>query len=280
MPIRSFASASSPGEAVKLLESSPQPSRFIAGGTDLLSMPAAPASVVDVRRPLRYARREGDEFVVGAGATVTMVAEWEELARADGGFLRSCAHDFATWQIRNLATVGGNLASAVPSADFAVPFLVLGARIVALGKSGRRDIPIESFFVGPHESALGRDLLVEVRFRAPAPEAGLAWEKIGRVDGDIAIVNAAALVRIESGRCADVRLALGAVAPTPIRVPAAEEFLRGKEPSEENLRRAGDLAAEASRPISDQRASAEYRRAMCAVLARRALARAAQGRGK
>jgi carbon-monoxide dehydrogenase medium subunit len=277
MAIEAYVSAASPGEAVRLLESSPQPARYLAGGTDLLSSPAPLGGVVDVRAPLRYVRREKAEFVIGAGVSITMIADWEELASADRGLLRSCALDFATWQIRNLATVGGNLASAVPSADFAPPLLVLEATCVALGKGGRRDIPIASFFKGPHESALGRDLLVEVRFPAPDPAAGLAWAKIGRTEGDIAIVNAAALVRFDRSRCAEVRLALGAVAPTPIRVQSVEEFLRGKEATEENIRRAGELAAAEARPITDQRASAEYRKAMCAVLAGRVLAAAAEG---
>ncbi len=280
MAIRSFHRAATPEEAVKLRNAGGARTFYVAGGTDLLSSPDSPDAVVSVREALRYLRREGAEFVVGAAATVSMIEAWEDLARADGGFLRSCARDFATWQIRNQATIGGNLASAVPSADFAPPLLVLDARCVVLGTEGRREVPLSEFFTGAHESVLGGDLLVEVRFDEPAPRSGLAWEKIGRTDGDISIVNAAARIVFDEKKCREARLALGAVAPTPFRAREAEEFLKGKEPDAKTIARAAALAAAAARPIDDQRASAAYRKAMGELLARRVLATAAEGRGE
>ncbi|MBM3321462.1 MAG: FAD binding domain-containing protein [Candidatus Eisenbacteria bacterium] len=279
MAIRSFHRAATPEEAVRLLRAGGARTFYVAGGTDLLSWHEPLDAVVSVREALRYLRREEAEFVVGASATVSMVEAWEELARADGGLLRSCARDFATWQIRNLATIGGNLASAVPSADFAPPLLVLDARCVVQGTEDRREVPLSEFFAGAHESVLGADLLVEIRFEEPAPRSGLAWEKIGRTDGDIAIVNAAARIDRDGKKCREARLALGAVAPTPFRAREAEEFLRGKEPDAKTIARAAELAAAAARPIDDQRASAAYRKAMGELLARRVLAAAAEGRG-
>ncbi|MFH1681675.1 MAG: FAD binding domain-containing protein, partial [Candidatus Eisenbacteria bacterium] len=256
MAIRSFFSAVTAEEAVELRAAGGERARFVAGGTDLLSAPERPESVVDIRGPLRYARREGLELVIGAAATVSMIEAWDDLARSDGGLLRSCARDFATWQIRNMATIGGNIASAVPSADFAPPLLVLDARCVLLGMKGRREVPLREFFTGAHESVLGTDLLVEIRFDEPSPRAGLAWQKIGRTEGDIAIVNAAARLDLDGSRCREARLALGAVAPTPFRAAEAEDFLKGKEPNEETIARAAALAAGEARPIDDQRASA------------------------
>ncbi|MFH1277712.1 MAG: xanthine dehydrogenase family protein subunit M [Candidatus Eisenbacteria bacterium] len=280
MPIEVYRRASSTEEAVRLRGEEGADSRYVAGGTDLLCEPEPPRSVIDVKRLSREIRREGDRIVIGAGVTVTDLLRSDEIAAADGGLLRSSARDFASWQIRNMATVGGNLASAVPSADLAPPFLVLNADVVALGAKGTRTIAMGGLFEGPHRSALGPDLLVEVRFAAIPSGTRTAWAKMGRTEGDIAVVSAAAYVRIEEGVCAEVRLALGAAAPTPIRVAEAERFLEGKPPSGENLRRASEIARDRAKPIDDQRASAAYRRRLSGVLTRRVLEAAAGGDGR
>ena len=281
MAIQAFWEAAAAEEAVRLRRESPVATRFIAGGTDLLlEETGLSGGVVSVREALRYVRREKDEFVIGAAATVSMLLEWRELAEEDHGFLRACARDFASWQIRNMATVGGNLASAVPSADFAPPLLVLEARIVVLGDEGRREMPLAELFVGPHQSALGSDLLVEIRFTAPGRSFRYGWQKTGRTDGDIAIASAAAALSMRNGVVDNARLALGAVAPTPHRVGEAEKYLIGKRPTDKHLAKAASLAREGSRPIDDQRASAAYRSHVSEVLVRRALADAAREGGE
>jgi carbon-monoxide dehydrogenase medium subunit len=280
MAIRAFHHAATPEEAIRLLRTGPAGARFLAGGTDILPAPARPEAVVSIRDLFRYVKRDGADLVIGATATVSMVADSEDLAAADGGLLRSCALDFATWQVRNLATVGGNLASGVPSADFAPPLLVLDARCVILGDRGRREVPLGNFFTGPHATVLGRDLLAEIRFAAPSPRASFAWNKAGRIDGDLATVNAAVRLEIEGKTCRGARIALGAVAPTPIRAEEAEKYLTGKSTATDVLARAAVLAAESTRPISDQRASAEYRKHMSEVLVRRALEAASGGRAR
>lgn len=280
MAIESYRRASSGEEAVRLRGEAGKGGAYIAGGTDLLCELDPPRAVIDVKGLSRRIRREGNTIVIGAGATLTDLLRSDEIAAADGGLLRSCARDFASWQIRNLATVGGNLASAVPSADLAPPLLVLDAEAVAEGTSGRRTMKVADLFVGPHENALGADFLDEVRFEAVAAGAGTAWAKIGRVEGDIAVVNAAAYVRIEKGVCVEVRLALGAVAPTPIRIGEAERFLEGKPWGETNLREASEIARRGAAPIDDQRASAAYRRHLVGVLARRVLEAAVKGGGR
>lgn len=278
MAIENFFNPRSTEEAVRLMidqRENAGPVRFLAGGTDILNAPRQPRTVINVKDLLRYVKREGDEFVIGAAATVTMIEEWDDLASVDGGLLRSCARDFASWQIRNMATVGGNLASAVPSADFAPPLFVLDARCLLIGEKGKREIPLVDFFLGAHESAVGRDLFVEVRFPAPPPGAGTAWRKIGRIDGDIAVVNAAAYVEPDDGIFREVRIALGAVSPTPIRATEAENYLKGKPITDEQIEKGAELARDATDPISDQRAGAGYRRELSLVLARRVIAEAA-----
>ena len=271
MAITAFYQPASVQEAVKLMHSKRGKGAYVAGGTDLLCELRRPEFVINVRDLLNKIKREAKVFMIGAAATVSQIEYWDELAKADGGLLRQCAKDFASRQIRNMATIGGNLASAVPSADFATPLLVLQAQCVIQGKTGRRSVPIEKFFIGPHQSVLGKNLLVAIR--VPRPEAGErgAFLKIGRNPGDIAAINLSALVKLAGRKFKKVRIALGAVAPTPIRAYEAEAYLEGKEVTEEHIRQAAELAAEAAQPISDQRASKAYRKQMCNALTRRAL---------
>lgn len=271
MAITAFYQPASVQEAVKLMYAKRGKGAYVAGGTDLLCELPRPEFVVNVRDLLKQLKREAKGFLIGAAATVSQVEQWDELARADGGLLRQCAKDFASRQIRNMATIGGNLASAVPSADFATPLLVLQAQCVVQGRTGRRTMPIEKFFVGPHQSVLGKSLLVAIR--VPRPESGVRarFLKIGRTPGDIAAINVSALVKRSGSKFKVVRIALGAVAPTPVRAYEAEEYLEGKAATEERIQRAAELAAQAAHPISDQRASKAYRKQMCYALTRRAL---------
>ncbi len=227
--------------------------------------------MVNIRGLLATLAQEAGELVIGAAATIAQIEEWQALSEADDGLMQSCARQFASEQIRNMATVGGNLASAVPSADFATPLLALETQCVIQALEGQRTVPLERFFGGPHQSVLEKELLVELRF--PIPTAGVKTEflKIGRNPGDIATINVATLLELEGDTIQRTRIALGAVAPTPIRAYAAEAFLAGKPATDENIQRAAELAREAVRPISDQRASADYRRQMSMVLTRRAL---------
>lgn len=271
MAITAFYQPASVQEAVKLMYSKRGKGAYVAGGTDLLCEQPMPEFVVNVRDLLKQVKRDAKGFLIGAAATVSQIEHWQELAKADGGLLRQCAKDFASRQIRNMATIGGNLASAVPSADFATPLLVLEAQCVIQGKTGRRTVPLEKFFTGPHESVLGKNLLVAIR--VPRPESGArgAFLKIGRNPGDIAVINVSTLVKLAGLKFKKVRIALGAVAPTPVRAYEAEAYLEGKEATEAHIQRAAELAARAARPISDQRASKAYRKQMCNALTRRAL---------
>jgi carbon-monoxide dehydrogenase medium subunit len=183
-------------------------------------------------------------------------------------------------QTRNMATLGGNVCNAAPSADTAPPLLVLGAPVDIAGPSGRRQVPLERFFAGPGQTVLARDeVLLGFVIPTPAPRTGGRYERhTPRAEMDIAVVGVAALVTLEPDRdlIREVRIALGAVAPTPVRVPDAEASLAGQPPSDEAFERAAELAMLAARPISDVRGSAAFRRHLVRVMTARCLRQAVE----
>jgi carbon-monoxide dehydrogenase medium subunit len=260
--------------------------KVVAGGTDLLPQLKngllKPACVVDLSRlpPLR--RLKGDRQGLRVGAAVT-ARELELDAHVRRGY-QSLAEGGAlvgSVQIRNLATVGGNLCNAAPSADMAPPLLVLDAEAVIAGPGGQRRVPIASFFQGVRRTVLGPDeLLVELAIPAAPPRSGGAYLRhTPRRELDIAVVGVASQVTLENGTCSRARIALAAVAPIPLRATAAEQALEGQAITPALIERAAELAQQAAAPITDQRGSADFRRHLVHVLTRRtltaALARAA-----
>jgi carbon-monoxide dehydrogenase medium subunit len=153
---------------------------------------------------------------------------------------------------------------------------VLEAKVKVVSQKGERILPIEDFFTGPNETVLtGVELLVEILIPPlPSNGRGIYLKLSPKGSMDLATVGVAALVMSEDGLCSDIRIALGAVAPTPIRAKRAEEVLRGKRFSDELIERTAQIAAEESRPIDDHRASADYRRGMVQTLVRRAITQA------
>jgi CO/xanthine dehydrogenase FAD-binding subunit len=187
-------------------------------------------------------------------------------------------------QIHNMATIGGNLCHAAPSADTAPPLLVLGAQAVVAGAGGERTIPLEEFFEGPGRIALqAGELLKAITVPQPAERSGSFYLRhTPRARMDLAVVGVAAAVTVEAnGAIVDARLALGAVAPVPLRARQAEALLAGQILTDELCREVGATAAREAEPIYDQRASAEYRRHLVDVLTRRVLRSAlARARGE
>ena len=161
-------------------------------------------------------------------------------------------------QTRNRATVGGNLANASPAADTATPLMALGATVEAAGAGGTREIPVHELFLGPGRTALREgELLTAVRVPTLPARAGSAFQRCVRTAMDIAVVNCAAFVRLDAdGAVAEARIALGAVGPTPLRAPAAENRLKGRRFDAAAAEEAAECAAEDARPIDDVRASA------------------------
>ena len=252
----------------------------IAGGTDLLVNPrymVGIREVVDIRNlGLDYISEEQGWLHIGAGATMRTVARHSKIQALADGILARGAAVCGSPNIRNMATLAGNVASALPSADTPPSLLALDAQAVLVGMQGERIVPLESFFVGPAKSVRDRELIREIRISLYSMH-GLrgGFYKIGRTSEDISMVNAAATLRIKNNTIIAAHLVLGAVAPIPLRVKIAEEALIGQAPTEEAFQQAAKLAYNEVRPISDQRASAEYRRRMSKVAAIRALRQAA-----
>jgi len=252
----------------------------IAGGTDLLVNPrymVGIREVVDIRKlELDYIREEQGWLYIGAGATMRTVARYPKIQALANGILARGAAVCGSPNIRNMATLAGNVASALPSADTPPSLIALDAQAVLVGLQGERIIPLESFFVGPAKSIRERELIRELRIPMDNIDSLRGgFYKIGRTSEDISMVNAAATLIIKNSTIIAAHLVLGAVAPIPLRVMSAEEALIGQAPSEEAFQRAAELVRTEVRPISDQRTSAEYRRRMSGVAAMRALRQAA-----
>ena len=278
LKIGAYFSPATLDEAVTLLAQEGR--TVIAGGTDLLVNPrymVGVREVVDIRKlGLDYIREENGWLYIGAGATMRTVARHPTIQRLANGILARGSAVCGSPNIRNMATLAGNVASALPSADTLPALLALDAQAVLLGIYGERVVPFDSFFVGPGKSVRERELIRELRI----PLANFdtiqgGFYKIGRTAEDISIVNAAATLLIQDDIITTARLVMGAVAPIPLRTALAEEALIGQPPTEETFQRAAELVRDEVRPISDQRASANYRRRMSGVAAVRALRQAA-----
>jgi carbon-monoxide dehydrogenase medium subunit len=271
-------------EAVRLLHSQTG-GHPLAGGTDIVvQMKEAatrfpyPSFVVNLRgiselRGIEFSETEG--LRIGAAATMAEIAA-SPVVRDRYQALAEGAGVVGSLQTMNMGTVGGNVCNAAPSADTAPPLLAYEATAVIVGTTGRRAVPITGFFTGPGRTVLAPDeLLTELRLPVPPPGTGGAYQRhTPRKQMDIAVVGVAALLTIDGRRITRARIALGAVAPTPVHARQAEAALEGQPASEETFARAAEIAAGECSPISDTRGSAEFRRHLVRVMAERMLARA------
>jgi carbon-monoxide dehydrogenase medium subunit len=285
-----YFSPSSLADATRILADYNGDARCLAGGTDLLIRMKRhqwlPRAVVNLKRIPglrdiqwngRSAERPYDgELRLGALVTLQDLIR-SPIIREHFPVLAHTASKMAGVQVRNLATVGGNLCNASPAADTAPPLIALNARAVVVGTAGERVIPLDEFFTGVGKCALAPDEILR-EILVPRDEAVRAsFIKLEHREAmDISIVSVAVSVvsqqsSVNSKQCADVRIVLGAVAPTPLRAKQAEEILRGKELTEERIREAARVAASEAQPIDDVRGSAWYRREMVEVLTRRQL---------
>jgi CO/xanthine dehydrogenase FAD-binding subunit len=272
-------------EAIGLLQQHGSQARVLAGGTDLVLMLTdrviAPEYMIDIKNVQEVNVFDwGNDGGLTIGAAVpfrTMETSAECRRRYPG--LVEAASEVGSWQIRNLATIGGNLCTASPSAEIAPILVALNAQAEIAGPKGRRQVAMEQFATGVRRTVLEPDeLLVHIVLPPAAERTSSHYIKFKeREKMDIAFVSVAAAVGLDGGDgvIKDARIVLGAVATTPIRAPKAEAALRGQRLSDAVLDAAGREAAEACRPISDVRASAEYRREMVNVLTRRAVRQAA-----
>lgn len=279
--VQAFYQPSSVSEALRLIQTH-KGARVLAGATDLaVQAQRSTKFLIDVTRlGLDYVRRARGGFTVGACATMGAVETSPKMRVLANGILAQALATCGSIQLRNLATLGGNLANASPAADSATPLLALDASVTFQSARGKKTLPLEKFFSGPHRTVADRALLIEIFIPDPPPHSGWSFQKLGRTETDISLVNVAAGLTLDkSHRVAAARIALGAVAPVPMRARAAEEWLIGKELDDAALAGAAERVRQAVKPISDHRASAEYRREMSAVLTVRALHEAADRAG-
>ena len=283
-----YVTARSIPEAATLMAQYAPDGLLIAGGTDLVvrlkQNLAHPKVLVDIAgiSALKGIELQDQGLRLGALTTHNEIAA-SSLVWQYAPALATASASVGAIQTRNLGTLGGNLVSCVPSSDTAPPLLVLGAQVILCGKGGQRRISIEDFFVAPRCSAARNDeILVEILIPSPNLGKPSSFEKFGRRKAlTLAIVNAATCLDLDQTKTTFIaaRIALGAVAPTPIRAYKAENFLAGKPIHESVLKEASQIAAEETNPIDDFRASAQYRRMLTAVLTRRVLERALAGQG-
>ena len=271
-------------EALGMLEKNGTRARLVAGSTDFLVRwrtgswrPEVVVCMQHVPGLDGLGFNDDDGLSIGAMVTVQDI-EQSVTVRARYPALAASASAFAGVQVRNLATVAGNVCNASPAGDTLPALLAYDAQCRVVSSKGERWLPLTEVFVGPGQTALAAgEIMTELRLPTPAPNSGGLYIKHSpRGAMDISAVGAASVVSIGSdGACASVRIALGAVAPTPMRAHGAEGRLIGQIPTDENIAESARLAAHASRPIADVRSGAEYRREIAQVLTERTLRHAA-----
>jgi carbon-monoxide dehydrogenase medium subunit len=271
--------ANSVPEAVGLLEQHGDEAKILAGGQSLIPLlrfrMAAPSVLIDINRIEGLEYIQETEGILHIGALTREVAlDRSSLIRNRYPILLDTASVVADPVVRNWATVGGNIAHADPANDHPATMLALGAKVVAVGSTGQRIIPIDEFFTDTSfETALGpNEILTEIRIPAPTERSGGAYFKLERKVGDYAIAGVAVYVTLDgNGQVNYAGIGLTNVGPTPLKARDAEQALLGKTLDDGSIHEAAELAAAAAQPTSDTRGPAEYKRAMIRTLTVRAL---------
>lgn len=253
-------------EAVQILTEKGDKATIIAGGTDVMvdmrSGEIAPDYLVDISRleELKGIKMEGDNLVVGATATISDLYNSEILA-AQAPTLKKCAYNFASTQIRNVATIGGNVAHCSPCGDTVPPLVIHEAEVVYTGEHGQRRVPIEEVATGPYHCFLEPNEIITSFVLKPRQATYADFQKIGRrKDLAISRLSMATMVdKDETGKISFMRFSLGACTPTPHRMTAVEEFMVGEKPTRELLFAGGKLLAEKMIEITGRRSSIIYK---------------------
>ena len=281
LPKFEYYAPTSLSEALDLMAKYSGRVRVFAGGTDLLvsmkKRETIPEHLINLKgiadlKGIHYDEKEG----IRIGALVTLgEIEHSKIVKDKFCALWDAVNVMASPQVRTLGTIGGNLCSAVPSADTAPPLIAMGASLNLMGVNGERSVLVENFFTGPKESVLQRsEILMQILIpNLPQKSSGTYIKLMRRNALDLALVGVAAYLRLGPERkiCSEAKIALGAVAPTPIRAVQAEQVLINKEIGEVLAGEAGKAAASVCRPISDIRSSLEYRCSMVEVVTKRAV---------
>ncbi len=281
---QNYIFAASPEEAGAAAARLGSAARIVSGGTDLSialrNGQDEVTTLIDVTRiPSLQVIEERDGLIwIGAAVTYARIIE-SQLLRERLPLLVQAAQEVGSVQIRNLGTVGGNLATASPAGDSIPPLMALGAEVVLAGPRGRRRVPITDFFTWVRQTVMEKDEIIEAVLVPPQPKTAVGvFMKHGlRRAHAISVVNAALLLDFEDGVVSDARISLGAVAPTVFRATEAEKALVGQPITPERMEKAAELAMAASKPIDDIRGTADYRRHMVGVLVQRGLEKIAGG---
>ena len=274
--ITTYLRPESLAETLALIGAEPD-AALIAGGTDLLvkirkRARVAPETIISLRRVGELATIDHDGATrIGASATLSAITADNVIRERFPALIDSIAV-VGSPQIRNVATLAGNLCNASPAADTAPALLVYGARVELRTFHGEREMPLDEFILGPGKTALEPGEIMTAVLLDP-PVAGLraAFRRKGRVRMDLAIASVAVALELNEGLCTGVKLAAGAVAPVPLRLKSAEEQLEGKPPEAEVIEAACRAAMEEVAPIDDLRSSAWYRRELTGVLLKEAI---------
>jgi len=270
-----------PIEACRFKEKHDKKAKFWAGGTDLLIQWRGEKINLDYCidlsfiSDLEYIKKDSDQICIGS---LTKVNALENSSKLDNSLsiIQEAAGELGPPGIRTTATIGGNLCNAAPSADLATPLIVLGAQTKFLNSTEERWVNMDEFFLHVNKTALKEnELLTEIKIPIPRDTTATSFLKIGRNVVDIAIVNMSMKAAMdEAGILSDVKIAFGAVAPTPIRIKSAEKLLLGADIfkiKDTLIDEVGNKVQEEVKPITDVRSSAEYRREVSRVLAVRAV---------
>ena len=231
-------------------------------------------SLIDIKKidALNFIEEADGIVSIGAVTPLSTIMSSDIVQQHAPGLCHAMA-TMASPQVRNVGTMGGNIAMSSPAGDTVPTLLALGASVIIKGKETEKEIPLDEFFTGPGKNIMAPDeVLTCIRFPALKSDESVHFQKIGTRDAVIiSIVSAASWLKVESGVCKTARIALGSVAPTPIRVPGAEAFLAGKPVTEDVLAQCAQMVAREITPITDLRASANYRRDLAETLSRRTL---------
>ena len=259
-------------EAIEILSKYGSDAKILAGGTDLLILikmgVLKPRCIVNIKKisDLYGIREQGDQLIIGA-LTKLRTLEKSKVIKENFTALYEAVKSMASVQIRNMATIGGNLCNASPAADTAPPLMVLEAKLRVISIEGEKTIDVREFFLGPRKTILKRNELLKEIMVPVYKDYGYSYMKLGRRNSfTLSIVSVASLVKVEDNVFSDVRIALNSIAPTPIRAFSVEKYLVGRKVAIDSIKAASKLVAKDISPITDIRATAEYRRDMAIVL--------------
>ena len=266
-------------EAIGILGERQEKVRILAGGTDILvemkCTDRGAETLIKINRLselnfITYNSERG--LTIGALTTIRAIAD-SPVMKQSYPLMIDAARDFANIQIMNMGTIGGNVCNASPAGDFLPCLLAMNAEVVLRSSAGQRDVKISEFFTGPRKSQImPGEIAVAITVPKLSTQHSSGFIRFTRTAEDLAKVSAAVVLKIEDGKFSDVRVALGSVAPTPIRVPEAEDFLKNQEVTDAIISVAAKIAKAGIKPISDFRSTADYRTEITGVAFKQAIA--------